>query len=156
MLRYKVRAIILTAVVCIFVVWTTPVRSQEQEPAPEANTPKEKVEQVKPEKPPDPKAATTTKALNIPVDELKILVKPLTLEELGNEAAAWMLVLQKKAQEISEAEVTIKRQNQAISQQQEGTDALEQAKKSLEAAEQAQKGAAPGSPRANASKLPGE
>ncbi|MEG3899697.1 MULTISPECIES: mechanosensitive ion channel domain-containing protein [unclassified Microcoleus] len=146
MSRYKIRAIILTAVVCVGVVWTTPVRSQEQEPAPDANTPKEKVEQVKPEKPPDPKAATTTKALNIPVDELKILVKPLTLEELGNEAAAWMLVLQKKAQEISEAEVTIKRQNQAISQQQEGTDALEQAKKALEAAETAQKGAAPGSP----------
>ncbi|MEG3841047.1 mechanosensitive ion channel domain-containing protein [Microcoleus sp. herbarium14] len=147
MSRYKIRAIILTAVVCVGVVWTTPVRSQEQEPAPDANAQKEKVEQVKPEKPPDPKAATTTKALNIPVDELKILVKPLTLEELGNEAAAWMLVLQKKAQEISEAEVTIKRQNQAISQQQEGTDALEKAKKALEAAEQAQKGAAPGSPQ---------
>lgn len=147
MRRYKIRAIILTAVVCVGVVWTTPVRSQEQEQeqAKDANTPK--VEQVQPEKPADPKAATTTKNLNIPVDELKILLKPLTLEELRNEAAAWMLVLQKKAQEISETEVTIKRQNQAISQQQEGTDALEQAKKALEAAEQAQKGAAPGSPQ---------
>ncbi|MEG4342044.1 mechanosensitive ion channel [Microcoleus sp. A003_D6] len=145
MSRYKIRAIILTAVVCVGVVWTTPVRSQEQEQAPEANTPK--VEQVEPEKPGDPKAATTTKDINIPVDELKILLKPLTLEELRDETAAWMLVLQKKAREISEAEVTIKRQNQAISQQQEGTDALEQAKKALEAAEQAQKGAAPGSPQ---------
>ncbi|MEG4113340.1 MULTISPECIES: mechanosensitive ion channel domain-containing protein [unclassified Microcoleus] len=145
MSRYKIRAIILTAVVCVAVVWTTPVRSQEQEQeqTPDANTPK--LEQVEPEKPADPKAATTTKDFNIPVDELKILVKPLTLEELRNEAAAWMLVLQKKAHEISEAEVTIKRQNQAISQQQEGVDALEKAKKALEAAEQAQKGAAPGS-----------
>ncbi|MEG4393434.1 mechanosensitive ion channel domain-containing protein [Microcoleus sp. BROC3] len=145
MSRYKIRAIILTAVVCVAVVWTTPVRSQEQEqePAKDANTPK--VEQVEPEKPADPKAATTTKDLNIPVDELKILLKPLTLEELRDEAAAWMLVLQKKAHEISEAEVTIKRQNQAINQQQEGVDGLEKAKKALEAAEQAQKGAAPGS-----------
>lgn len=147
MSRYKIRAIILTAVVCVGVVWTTPVRSQDQkqEPAPDANTPK--VEEVKPAPPADPKAATTTKDLNIPVDELKILVKPLTLEELRDEAAAWMLVLQKKAREISEAEVTIKRQNQAISQQQEGTDGLKQAKLALEAAEQAQKGAAPGSPQ---------
>lgn len=147
MSRYKIRAIILTAVVCVGVVWTTPVRSQEQEqePAKDANTPK--LEQVEPEKPADPKAATTTKDINIPVDELKILVKPLTLEELRNEAAAWMLVLQKKAHEISEAEVTIKRQNQAISQQQEGVDALEKAKKALEVAEQAQKGAALGSPQ---------
>ncbi|MEG3988283.1 hypothetical protein QUA13_14230 [Microcoleus sp. S28C3] len=77
MSRYKIRAIILTAVVCVAVVWTTPVRSQEQEqePAKDANTPK--VEQVEPEKPADPKAATTTKDLNIPVDELKILLKPL-------------------------------------------------------------------------------
>ncbi|MEG4508526.1 mechanosensitive ion channel [Microcoleus sp. F6_B4] len=147
MSRYKIRAIILTAVVCVAVVWTTPVRSQEQEqePAQDANTPK--VEQVEPEKPADPKAATTTKDINIPVDELKLLLKPLTLEELRDEAAAWMLVLQNKAREISEAEVTIKRQNQAISQQQEGVDALEKAKKALEAAEQAQKGAAPGSPQ---------
>ncbi|WP_407888441.1 hypothetical protein [Scytonema sp. NUACC26] len=27
MWRYKIRAIILTGVVCVFVVWTTPVRS---------------------------------------------------------------------------------------------------------------------------------
>jgi small conductance mechanosensitive channel len=149
MSRYKIRAIILTAVVCVGVVWTTPVRSQEQEQeqeqAKDANTPK--VEQVQPEKPADPKAATTTKDLNIPVDELKILLKPLTLEELRDEAAAWMLVLQKKAHEISEAEVTIKRENQAISQQQEGVDALVQAELALEAAEQAQKGAAPSSPQ---------
>ncbi|MEG4800114.1 hypothetical protein QUB63_03430 [Microcoleus sp. ARI1-B5] len=46
-----------------------------------------------------------------------------------------MLVLQKKAYEISKAEVTIKRQNQAISQQQEGADTLVQAKLALEAAE---------------------
>ncbi|GAA6617119.1 mechanosensitive ion channel domain-containing protein [Scytonema sp. NUACC26] len=144
MWRYKIRAIVLTGVVCVFVLWTAPVRSQEQE---QADDKAEKVEQVQPEKPGDPKAATTTEDLNIPVDELKILVKPLTLEELRNEAAAWMLVLQKKAKEISEAEVTIKRQNQAISKQQEGADALEKAKLALEEAQKAQKGAAPDAPK---------
>lgn len=145
MRRYKVRAIVLTAVVFVFAVSVSPVRSQEQDKAQDAKA--EKVEEVQPAKPADPKAATTTEALNIPVDELKVLLKPLTLEELRNEAAAWMLVLQKKAHEISEAEVTIKRENQAISQQQEGADTLVQAKLALEAAEQAQKGAAPVSPQ---------
>jgi small conductance mechanosensitive channel len=154
----RVRAIVLTGVVCVFAVWTTPVRSQGEPSNGEAEV-KEEVKDVKTEvknvliqalqaeKPADPKAATTTKDVKIPVDELKVLVKPLTLDELQNETAAWMLVVQKKAQEISEAEVTIKRQNQAISKQQEGADALEKAKKALEEAENAQKGAAPGSPK---------
>lgn len=116
MWRYnKIRAIFLTGVVFALVVWTIPVRSQEQEQAKDANAEKsEKVEQVKPEKPekpPDPKAATTIKDLSIPPDELKLLAKPLTLEELRDESAAWMLALQAKAKEISEVEVTIKRQN---------------------------------------------
>jgi small conductance mechanosensitive channel len=146
MWRYKIRSIFLTGFVCVFVVWTTPVRSQEQDQAQDAKS--EKVEEVKPaqpEKPPDPKAATTAEDLNIPVDELKILVKPLNLEELQNESAAWMLSLHTKAKEISEAEVTIKRQNQAIGKQQEGVDALEKAKQALEEANQAKKGAAPNS-----------
>ena len=143
MWRYKVRAIVLTGVICVFAVWTTPVRSQEQEREKDANA--QKVEEVQPAKPADPKAATTTEDINIPVDELKVLVKPLTLEELRNEAAAWMRSRQKKAKEISEAEVTIKRQNQAIRKQQEGADALEKAKLALVAAEKAQKGAGPNS-----------
>jgi small conductance mechanosensitive channel len=152
MWRYnKIRAIFLTGVVFALVVWTIPVRSQEQEQAKDANAEKsEKVEQVKPEKPekpPDPKAATTIKDLSIPPDELKLLAKPLTLEELRDESAAWMLALQAKAKEISEVEVTIKRQNQGISKQLESVDALEKAKKALEEAKQAEKGAAPNSPQ---------
>ncbi|CAD5916988.1 putative MscS family protein slr0639 [Planktothrix tepida] len=144
MWHYKIRAIALTGIVCVFVVWTTPVRSQEQDSVPEANA--EQVEAVQPSPPPDPQAATTTTELDIPVDELKLLVKPLTLEELQTEAAGWMLVLHNKAKEISVAEVTIKRKNEAIGQQQEATDALETAKQSLEEAEKLQKGAVAGSP----------
>ncbi|MFB2938512.1 mechanosensitive ion channel domain-containing protein [Aerosakkonemataceae cyanobacterium BLCC-F154] len=143
--RYRVRAIILAGAISVFAVWVAPVRSQEQEPAAEANA--EQVEAVTPAKPADPKAAKTTKELDIPVDELKLLVKPLTLEQLQVEAAGWMLALQNKAQEISEAEVTIKRQNLAIAKQKEGADALEKAKQALEEAQTVQKGATPGSPQ---------
>jgi small conductance mechanosensitive channel len=138
----RIRAVVLTGVVCVFAVWTPPVRSQEKTEAKEA-----KVEEVQPAPTGDPKAATTTQALDIPVDELRLLVKPLTLKELQNEAAGWMSVLQAKAKEISEAEVAIKRQNLAITKQQEGTQALNDAKKALEEAEQAQKTATPGSPQ---------
>lgn len=96
--------------------------------------------------PPRPEAATTVKDISIPVDELKVLIKPLTLENLENEAAAWMLILQNKAKEISEAEVTIKRQNAAINRQKEGAEALEKAKQAIAEAEKVQKTATPGSP----------
>ncbi|MFB2834044.1 mechanosensitive ion channel domain-containing protein [Floridanema evergladense] len=146
MWRYRVRAIILVGVIGVFTVSVAPVRSQEQqEPAPDAKT--EKVEPAKSAKPPDPKAATTIKQLDIPVDELKLLVKPLTLDELQNEAAAWMQALQDKAKEISEAEVTIKRQNLAIAKQKEGAEALATAKKALEEAQKIQQGATVGSPQ---------
>ncbi|MGA9380151.1 MAG: mechanosensitive ion channel domain-containing protein [Phormidium sp.] len=143
MWHYRVRAIMLAGAISVFAVSVAPVRSQEQDPAADANA--KKVEAVQPAKPVDPKAAKTTKELDIPADELKLLVKPLSLEQLQVEAAGWMLALQNKAQEISEAEITIKRQNLAISKQQEGADALEKAKQSLEEAQKIQKNATPGS-----------
>lgn len=93
----------------------------------------------------DPALATTTQDLNIPVEELKLLLRPLTLEQLHNEAAAWLLVLQDKTQEISEAEIAIKRQNQAIAAREEAVQALEQTQVALEEAEADQAGAAPNS-----------
>lgn len=139
--RIRIRAIVLTGVVCIFAVSTPPVRAQEKTEAKE-----DKVEEVQLAPTGDPKAATTTKQVDIAVDELKVLVKPLTLAELQNEAAGWMLLLQTKAKEISQAEVAIKRQNLAITKQEEGAQALEQAKKALEEAEKLQSAATPGSP----------
>jgi small conductance mechanosensitive channel len=125
----RVRAIVLTGVVCVFAVWTPPALAQEKTEAKEA-----KVEEVEPAPTGDPNAAKTTKELDIPVDELRVLIKPLTLKELQNEAAGWMGILQAKAKEISEAEVAIKRQNLAITKQQEGAKALDDAKKALEEA----------------------
>lgn len=156
MLRYRVRAVVLIGTVCVFAAWGTTVRSQGTG---ESNDAKTEVKDVKsnvkeailevlqPAKPPDPNVATTTKDLKIPLDELKVLIKPLTLEELQNEAVAWAKLLRKKAQEISDAEVTVKRQNQSISKKKEGADALDKAKQALEEAEKAQKGASPGSPQ---------
>ncbi len=60
----------------------------------------------------NPSAASTLEDLLIPLDELKLLVKPLTLEELETEANAWFLVLKAKVQEITQTEIAIKRQGE--------------------------------------------
>ena len=94
----------------------------------------------------DPKAAITTKDPTMEVEDLQLLVRPLPLDELQNEAAAWMLLVKTKAKEISDAEIAIKRQNRSITKQQEAVTALETAKKALEEAEKGQKASSPGSP----------
>ncbi|MDY6782459.1 MAG: mechanosensitive ion channel [Cyanobacteriota bacterium] len=142
MRNYRVRAIILAGVACFFAIGISPVRSQEQPEAEEAET----TEEVQPAPMGDAQAATTTEEVDIPVDELELIVKPLTLAELENEAAGWMLLLQAKATEISQAEVAIKRQNLAIAKQEEGANALEDAQKALEEAEKLQSEATRGSP----------
>ncbi|WP_414551737.1 hypothetical protein [Anabaena sp. CCY 0017] len=96
------------------------------------------IEKVKPLTSGDAQVAMTTIEPNIPVDELRLLVKPLTLEELQNETAAWLLLLKEKVRKISHAEIAIKRQNQTIKKQQEATYALEQAKQALTAAKEYQ------------------
>lgn len=154
MRRYKIRAVALVMIVFIATVWIGPVRAQAkadgakvEEKDTKANIKDVIVDALQPVKTSDPTAATTIKDVKISIDELKVLAKPMTLDELRNEKAAWTAALRDKAQEISEAEVTIKRQNQAIDNQQEGADALGQAKQSLQEAEKAQKGTTPGSPQ---------
>jgi len=136
----RIRTLIATGFVCVFVTWSSPARSQEAELKLE-DTP---IEATIPEGV-DPKKALTTEDPTIPVDQLKLLVKPFTLEELNNEAVAWLLLLKDKVQEISNTEIAIKRENKAIEAQEGATDEVETAKKTLEEAEQAQKNAAPGS-----------
>ncbi|NER95428.1 MAG: mechanosensitive ion channel, partial [Symploca sp. SIO1B1] len=141
MFRYRVRAIVLTAgIICAFSVGWSPVRAQEAEV--EEAAVEEVTEVELPEG--DPTAAITTKDTNIPVDELKLLVKPLTLEELENEAAAWMEVLKRRAITISEAEIAVKRQNLSIEQKETAAAELASAKEALEKAEEAQEKAEPG------------
>ena len=146
MLSYRrLSSIIITAgIICAFGVGWSPVRAQE------AGTDEAPVEEVQEEEAApaaaDPEAAITTENIDIPVDELQLLVKPLTLAELENEAAGWMQVLQAKAQEISQAEIAIKRQNVSIGEQQTAASELDKAKEALKAAEEAQAKAEPGTP----------
>ena len=141
MFRYRIRSVVVAGIACTFMAWTIPARSQE-----------EVIEEVPLEETipgdPDLSAAITTETPDIPTDELALLVKPLTLEELEIEAAAWLLLLKGKQQEISDAEIAIKRQNLAIDKQEEAVSALEAAQQALEEAEEAQAAATPGSPEA--------
>ena len=133
---YRIRAIALAGVVFTFVTWGAPGRSRTfeiaQAPAAEATQ--------------GSGTAMTAEDPEIPVDELKLLVKPLTLPELEIEAAAWQVLLRSKVEEISNAEIAIKRQNRQARQSREAVDAIEKAQKALEDAQEAQQGATPGSP----------
>ncbi|GAB1545054.1 hypothetical protein NUACC21_77300 [Scytonema sp. NUACC21] len=140
MIDYRIRAIILTSVVCVFAFWSTPGKTEEQSPE------EQKTEKVQSAPSGNPKLAVTTKNPTIAVDELQLLVKPLTVEELQNESAGWLLLLKDKVQKISDAEIAIKRQNQSINKQKEASDSLEKSQEALKSAEEQLKTATPGSP----------
>ncbi|MEM9927668.1 MAG: mechanosensitive ion channel domain-containing protein, partial [Cyanobacteria bacterium P01_D01_bin.50] len=140
LIPYRVRGVMLAGVVCVFTVWATPSRAQE------AKVEEAAVEKIQSATSGKPKIAITTEDPTIPIDELKLLVKPLTLEELQNESEGWLQLLKEKVKQISDAEIAIKRQNRSINKQEEAADALESAKVALKDAESAKAGANPGSP----------
>jgi small conductance mechanosensitive channel len=78
-------------------------------------------------------AAVTAADPSIPVEELKLLLTPLTKDQLRTEAQAWQQILQAKAEQIAQAEIAVKRQNQAIKKTQEIQAQAEQAQKDLQA-----------------------
>jgi small conductance mechanosensitive channel len=92
--------------------------------------------------PPPPPQPVTTVDPTIPVDELELLVEPLTAEELLVEADAWRALLKQKVAEISGAEVEIKKKNRAIEQAEDIKDAVGEAKESLKEVEQSASGRA--------------
>jgi small conductance mechanosensitive channel len=141
MLPKKVRAIFFIGVVGLFVIWGMPARSQAADEA----TASPKAEKVKEQPKGDPKTAITTKDPEIPVEELQLLVKPLSLDELANEAAAWQVLLKNKVTEISEAEIAIKHQNRSINKEKEVAGFLDEARKAVEESDKALKTAVPGS-----------
>jgi small conductance mechanosensitive channel len=69
---------------------------------------------------------------NIPVDELALLLKPLTKDQLLIEADAWQALVQAKAEEIAEAEIAVKRQNREIAKADEIIKQAESGKKQPE------------------------
>lgn len=104
---YLIAFFAATSLGCVFMSWGVPITAQEPE-IEEAPIEATIVEEAIPEE------AETTKNPTVQVEDLKLLVKPLTLKELENEAAAWQLLLKEKVREISNAEVVIKRGNRVI------------------------------------------
>jgi small conductance mechanosensitive channel len=74
----------------------------------------------------------TTADPEIPVDELALLLKPLTKDELLVEADAWQALLKRKAEETAKAEIAVKRQNREIDKAEEIQGKAEEARRQLE------------------------
>ncbi|MEM9244425.1 MAG: mechanosensitive ion channel domain-containing protein, partial [Cyanobacteria bacterium P01_F01_bin.153] len=83
----------------------------------------------------DPSKAITVRHLDIPLDQLSLLVRPLTLVELEVEAAAWFVILRQKIQQISETEIAIKLENQATAEEEHAKRLLEAARADILSAE---------------------
>ncbi|WP_339731479.1 mechanosensitive ion channel domain-containing protein [uncultured Gimesia sp.] len=91
-----------------------------------------KTEETKQEQPSQPAKdlkPITTFNTSIPLDQLKIMVRPLTKEELQGEAKAWFELLRNKARQIAAARLGVKKTNEAIStsDEQEAVDSLRKA-----------------------------
>jgi small conductance mechanosensitive channel len=78
-----------------------------------------------------PKAVTTDDP-DVPLDELELMLRPLTREELLVEAEAWRALLKAKAEQIARAEIAVKRQNREIEKTEEIQEQAEEAKDQLE------------------------
>src|SRR5271167_1559511 len=69
-----------------------------------------------------PKAAAkeaepvTTKDPQIALDDLELLLEPMTAEEIATEAKGWFALVQAKEREISVAELDVRRKNREIAQ----------------------------------------
>lgn len=74
----------------------------------------------------------TTKRTDIPIDELELLLKPLTKDELVSEADAWQKVLKSKVEQVSAAEIALKRKNEEIAKTEEAKEEVEKAKENLD------------------------
>ncbi|MEM9271765.1 MAG: mechanosensitive ion channel domain-containing protein [Cyanobacteria bacterium P01_F01_bin.143] len=134
---YRITAFVVTSLAYAFIYLGVPVSAQEAEANPiEATITGETI----------PGNAKTISDPTILIEELELLVKPLTLEELENEAAAWLLLLKNKVQEISDTEIAIKRENKKIEAEQQTIKLLENAKEKLVAAEKAKAEAQPDTP----------
>lgn len=85
----------------------------------------------------DKPTPTTTVDPRIPLEQLKVLVKPLTKEELQVEADGWMKLLRQKAKQVAAVRLGVQKTNEALA-----TDDEEEAQTAMEAAETIQEQAA--------------
>jgi small conductance mechanosensitive channel len=140
----KFQAILVTGLVSVMSVFALPVLAQDVEAEGEETqsilVESTIVGDVKPED------AVTVSDVTIPVDQLSLILKPMTLEELQVEAAAWFLLLKDKVTAISEVEVAIKRENLVVQKEKEAAALVEEAKTELADAEAQLAEAEEGSP----------
>ncbi|MEW4562809.1 mechanosensitive ion channel family protein [Bremerella sp. JC770] len=80
----------------LVVATSMPVWSQDEKPAEEKYVP------------------VTTVNPRLPVDQLRVLVKPLTKQELEGEAEAWFKLLTTKARQIAAVQLGVKKTNEAM------------------------------------------
>jgi len=86
----------------------------------------------------DPGKATTIKDPKIPIDQLKLMLKPLTKAELIIEANAWLELLKAKVHQISDARIAVKRQNLQIEEIEQAAEAKQEAKEAEDKARKAE------------------
>jgi small conductance mechanosensitive channel len=104
----RFQALVAAGIVSMFAVVSLPALSQDTEGEGESNLIESTITGDV-----DPSQAVTVEDLTIPIDQLELLIKPLTVEELQVEAAAWLLLLKNKVQEISTTEIAIKAEKEA-------------------------------------------
>ena len=75
--------------------------------APAADAPKAAAKEAEP---------VTTKDPQIAVDDLELLLEPMTADEIATEAKGWFALVQAKEREISVAELDVRRKNREIAQ----------------------------------------
>lgn len=85
-------------------------------------------------------AALTVSDPQIPMEELKLLLDPLTAEELEVEAKAWLLLLKEKVRQISYTEIAVKRKNLEIDSAQKMAKAADKVRQAIEKVEKAESG----------------
>ncbi|EMI55620.1 mechanosensitive ion channel domain-containing protein [Rhodopirellula sallentina] len=76
-------------------------------------------------------APLTTSDPNVPLEDLQVMVKPLTQEELAVEADAWFNLLKSKARQIAAVKLGVRKTSKAIvaEDNEVATESLEEAKK---------------------------
>jgi small conductance mechanosensitive channel len=140
----RFQAILVTGLVSVMSVLALPVLAQEGEA--EGEEPQSVLVESTFLGDVQPENAVTVSDVAIPVDQLSLILKPMTLEELQVEAAAWFLLLKAKVTAISESEVAIKRKNLVIQQEEEAATLVEEAKTKLADAESQLAAAEQGTP----------
>lgn len=84
-----------------------------------------------------PLEPTTTKESDVPIDELELLIKPLTKDELLIEADGWLKLVKSKVEEVSAAEIAVKQKNREIKKAKELQKEVEEAKETLDEVKEA-------------------